>query len=169
METSRGGISDIELWWGMRPGVRETIYQISYWLLPRNKMETGWEPGQEASRPVTWDKMISSCPRFLMRIKRSIKGLGGLWALKSLGGSFQKLLELHQMLGRGCSAPPPHPRCKMLFSAPALRLGWWWQHLLGCSIVYVKPCCPQSRLHASRSGGRRAQKQEERLCWFSVW
>lgn len=62
----------------MRPGVRETIYQISYWLLPRNKMETGWEPGQEASRPVTWDKMISSCPRFLMRIKRSIKGLGGL-------------------------------------------------------------------------------------------
>ena len=60
------------------PGIREKIDQISYWLLPRNKMETGWEPGQEAGHPLTWDKIISSCPRFLTRIKRNIKDLGGL-------------------------------------------------------------------------------------------
>lgn len=62
----------------MRPGIRETIYQISYWLLPRNKMETVWETGQEAGHPLTWDKIISFCPRFPSRIKRSIADLGGL-------------------------------------------------------------------------------------------
>lgn len=62
----------------MRPGIRETIYQIRYWRLPRNKMDTVWEPGQVAGHPLTWDKIISSCSKFLMRIKSNIKDLGGL-------------------------------------------------------------------------------------------
>lgn len=110
----------------MRPGIRETIYQISYWLLPRNKMETVWEPGQEASHSLTWDKIISFCPRFPSRIKSSIR---------DLGGQFQKLLELHRMLDRGGSDPLPHPKYKLLLSAPVLWLGWGWQQLLGCSLV----------------------------------
>lgn len=65
--------SDIDFWQDVRPGIRETIYKISYWLLPRNKMETGWEPGQEAGHPLTGDKLISSCSSFLTKIKRSIK------------------------------------------------------------------------------------------------
>lgn len=39
-------------------------------------MEAGWEAGQEATHSLTWDKIISSCPRFLMRIKWSIKEPG---------------------------------------------------------------------------------------------
>lgn len=69
----RGKISDTDFWQDVRPGIRETIYKISYWLLPRNKMETGWEPGQEAGHPLTGDKLISSCSSFLTKIKRSIK------------------------------------------------------------------------------------------------
>lgn len=62
------------------------------------------------------------------------------------------------MLGRGCSAPPLHPRCKMLFSALVLWLGWWWQqlHHVGEALLPSEPAACQllGRQEGSKMGGK---------------
>lgn len=123
-------------------------------------METVWEAGQEAGHSLTWDKIISFCPRFPSRIKNSIKEPGRVIP-EAVGAALngwteEALIPFHIQNANCCSVP----QC----------CGWDGD---GSSSL-VAPLCrgslchPQSQLHASHLGCRRAQKKEERFWWFLI-
>lgn len=70
---------------------------------------------------------------------------------------------LHQVLDRGGSDPLPHPKCKLLFSAPVLWLGWWWQQLLGCCLVQGKPLLPSEAAARQPLEWQEGSKQGENV------
>lgn len=119
-------------------------------------MEIGWEPGQEAGRPLTGDKMISSCSRFPTEIKRSIKD-------QSLGWSLQKLLFNggHRVL---CSSSKSTSGVEKLYLAPQ-TFGWD----RSCSTFSAAQsceepsCAPSSHTAAEREG--LAVPQLEKRCY----